>query len=61
MTKNLRCPQCDDTISASTDWVYSSMIITGFECDNVECNAAWDNGGDVIRESFLTTDPESVD
>lgn len=52
---------CGDFIMITDRYTNYERVFTGWECLNVSCNAAWDEDGCVVRESSLTTDPESVD
>jgi hypothetical protein len=51
--RRLVCPYCGNDIEV--ELTYTSMAysehrdLTGFECENWECNARWDNCGNVER------------
>jgi hypothetical protein len=55
MTKDIRCPYCNDTISPILEYVpgaYSEhRDYKGMECDNYSCLAEWDNRGSATKES----------
>ncbi len=57
MTKQLRCPSCDDHISVIMETcgpAYMTYEVpSGFECDNIRCGATWDVSGDVTFPSML--------
>jgi hypothetical protein len=48
----LRCPYCGGTFETVLEYTarYSEhRDLTGFECENYECDAAWKPNGDVDR------------
>jgi len=55
--KDIRCPYCKseiETVLEYTGHAYSEhRDLTGFNCDNWECDAEWDKRGKLRKESKL--------
>lgn len=58
MQTDLRCPACGDTFTAILEYTargsYSEhRDLTGYECDNYDCLAEWDQHGTLRQPSKL--------